>query len=488
MQKLTYTKYFYITVILSAVFFLIATSETSNAASLDEKSTEKNSTIHQPNIIIIFTDDMGYGDIGAYGSPNIKTPSLDRMANEGQKWTNFYSASSVCTPSRAGLLTGRLPIRSGLSANNKHYAVFFDDSTGGLPTSEITIAEMLKKKGYTTAAIGKWHLGHEPKFLPTNQGFDSYFGIPYSNDMNLVGPRSNEHLKNPKLEYFQVPLMRNNEIIEQPAQQQTITKRYTDEAIDFIDKNENKSFFLYLAHNLPHVPLYRSEEFIGKSKGGVYGDVIEEIDFGVGKILQTLRNKGLDQKTLVIFTSDNGPWLKYQEQGGSAGPFRDGKGTTWEGGLREPGIFWWPGTIKPAVIQGIGSTLDLITTVRSLTDSKLPNDRLYDGVDLSEVLTKKAHSPRDKVIYYRWDQVYAIRSGKFKAHFITESAFTKEHTLEVHNTPLLYNLDVDPGEKYNIADQYPEIVAKMTGLRKIHKSTVKPVKIQLPLRVAGEHK
>ncbi|MGJ8693562.1 MAG: sulfatase family protein [Thalassotalea sp.] len=488
MKNVFINKHLFTRIMLVTSISLLTACASMNADKTPH-SQEKSSVVSkQPNIIIIFTDDMGYGDIGVYGSANIKTPSLDRMANEGQKWTNFYAASSVCTPSRAGLLTGRLPIRSGLSADNKHYAVFFDDSLGGLPTSEITIAEMLKEKGYTTAAIGKWHLGHQPQFLPTNQGFDSYFGIPYSNDMNLVGPRSNEHLKNPKLEYFQVPLMRNNEIIEQPAQQQTITKRYTEEALEFIEKNTNKPFFLYLAHNLPHVPLYRSEEFVGKSQGGIYGDVIEEIDYGVGQILQKLRDKGLDRNTLVVFTSDNGPWLKYQEQGGSAGPLRDGKGTTWEGGIREPGIFWWPDTIKPAVVQGIGSTLDLITTISTLTDAKLPNDRLYDGVDLSEVLIKNANSPRNSLLYYRRDQLYAIRIGAFKAHFVTESAYTKTNTLEVHDTPLLYNLHVDPGEKYNIASDHPEIIAQMIALGKAHKASVKPVKVQLPKRVAGEHK
>ena len=297
-----------------------------------------------PNVIVIFTDDMGYGDIGVYGHPSIMTPNLDRMAFEGQKWTSFYSAANVCTPSRAALLTGRYPIRSGMSNDKRR--VLFPDSERGLPATELTIAEVLKEQGYHTAAIGKWHLGHLPAYLPTNHGFDYYYGIPYSNDMDRVNDVDRvEAFWNPKSEYFNVPLMRNTEIIERPADQTTITKRYTEEAIQFIEQHKDSSFFVYLAHNLPHVPLFASGDFLGTSERGLYGDVIEEIDWSVGRIMDYLRQEGLDQNTLVVFTSDNGPWVIFNEQGGSAGLLYGAKGTSYEGGVRVPGIFWWPGTM-----------------------------------------------------------------------------------------------------------------------------------------------
>src|SRR5688572_8626460 len=245
-----------------------------------------------PNFIIIFTDDQGYGDLGSFGHPTIRTPHLDRMAAEGQRWTSFYSADSVCTPSRAGLLTARLPVRSGMASGSPTVRrVLFPDSAGGLPGSEITIAEILKPRGYATAAIGKWHLGHLPEYLPMRQGFDSYFGIPYSNDMDWTGPDKERHQRtmNPKIEYWNVPLMRNDTIIERPAQQSTLTQRYTDEAIAFVRRNSDRPFFLYLAHSMPHMPLLPSEEFAGKSPRGRYGDVIEEIDWNVGRLLDTLR-------------------------------------------------------------------------------------------------------------------------------------------------------------------------------------------------------
>ncbi|MBT8185615.1 MAG: sulfatase-like hydrolase/transferase, partial [Eudoraea sp.] len=275
-----------------------------------------------PNFIIIFADDLGYGDLGVYGNPTIATPNLDRMAHEGQKWTNFYVAASVCTPSRAAILTGRLSIRSGMSSN-KH-RVLFPDSKNGLPAAEITIAEQLKQAGYNTACIGKWHLGHKERYLPTNNGFDYYFGIPYSNDMDKVTDlpywdywqQKDEDIKT---EHFNVPLIRNTEIIERPANQHTITKRYSEEAITFIKNNKEQPFFVYLAHNLPHIPLFVSQAFKGRSKRGLYGDVVEEIDHGVGKILTALKEEGLEDNTIVIFTSDNGPWLPFKNNGGSAG-------------------------------------------------------------------------------------------------------------------------------------------------------------------------
>ncbi|HET8737587.1 MAG TPA: sulfatase, partial [Pricia sp.] len=314
-----------------------------------------------PNFIIIFADDLGYGDLGVYGHPTIKTPNLDRMAYEGQKWTNFYAAASVCTPSRAALLTGRLPVRSGMASNE--HRVLFPDSKNGLPAAEITLAEQLKDVGYATACIGKWHLGHKEQYLPTNNGFDYYFGIPYSNDMNKTGGKNYKEAAKEgpsaiKIQDYNVPLMRNTEIIERPADQNTITKRYSEEAISFIKKNKEKPFLIYLAHNLPHIPLFASEEFLGKSKRGLYGDVVAEIDDGVGKILAALDEERLAENTIVVFTSDNGPWLPFKTHGGSAGLLRAGKGTTWEGGMREPAIFWGPTTVQPGRVDGLGSTLD----------------------------------------------------------------------------------------------------------------------------------
>ena len=330
----------------------IAGQQSAISADKDKRS--------QPNFIIIFADDMGYGDIGAFGNPTIKTPNLDRMAYQGQKWTNFYVAAPVSTPSRAALLTGRLPVRTGMSSEKRR--VLFPDSNGGLPPSEITLARLLKDHGYRTAAVGKWHLGHKSPFLPTDHGFESYFGIPYSNDMDKI--EKTDYFTLADMERYQaynVPLMRDDRIVERPADQRTITRRYTEEIIDKIRSYKKEPFFLYLAHSFPHIPLFRSGEFKDRSLAGIYGDVIEEIDWSVGRILETLKEEKIAENTLVIFTSDNGPWLTFKTHGGSAGLLRGGKGGTFEGGMREPTIFWWPGKIKPGVVMEIGTTMDLIT-------------------------------------------------------------------------------------------------------------------------------
>jgi len=433
------------------------------------------------NFIIIFCDDLGYGDIGVFGHPTILTPNLDHMAAEGQKWTNFYVAASVCTPSRAGLMTGRLPVRSGM-ANSKR-RVLFPDSNGGLPAEEITIAEILKEKNYATACIGKWHLGHLPRYLPTRQGFDYYFGIPYSNDMDRIAGKDSDVFYQPKSDYWNVPILRNEEIVERPADQNTLTRRYTEETIEFIKQHKGGPFFIYLAHNMPHVPLFRSKDFAGKSRRGLYGDVVEEVDWSVGQILQTLRQQGLAENTLVVFTSDNGPWLSHREQGGSAGLLREGKGMTWDGGMREPTIFWWPGTIHPAIITDMGSTLDLLPTFAGICGAPLPDDRPLDGYDLQGVLKEQKKSPRDIMFFYRGTELYAVRKGSFKAHFITEYAYVKDAQKTVHDPPLLYQLEYDPSEKYNVAGQYPDIVAEIQHLAEQHKAAMVMGKDQLDTRI-----
>jgi arylsulfatase A len=441
------------------------------------------------NFIVIFADDLGYGDLSSFGHPTIKTPNLDRMATEGQKWTNFYAGASVCTPSRAALLTGRLPIRSGMSSN-KH-RVLFTDSHNGLPSEEITLAEQLKKANYTTACIGKWHLGHKEDYLPLQHGFDYYFGIPYSNDMDVPEAVLKEKggywnvLRDPKnnqIKNFQVPLIKNNEIIERPADQNNITRRYSEETIKFIKKNKNKPFFIYLAHNLPHVPLFASKEALGKSSRGLYGDVVEEIDHGVGKILNTLKEEGLDKNTLVVFTSDNGPWTAYNEQGGSAGLLRAGKGTTWEGGMREPTIFWSPERISPGIVDKIGSTMDLFNTFSNIAGVSLPEDRILDSYDLSPLLFENKNTERDHLFYYRGTNLYAIRLGDFKAHYVTQGEYGQFGEKEIHNPPLLYNLNQDPSEQYNIALQHPDILQAMKNLVMAHQEKMIPGEDQLKNR------
>lgn len=433
----------------------------------------------RPNIVIIYADDLGYGDLGCYGHPTLRTPHLDRLAAEGMRFTSFYSAAEVCTPSRAALLTGRLPLRSGMCHDNRR--VLFTNSAGGLPANEITLAAALKKRGYATACIGKWHLGHLPQYLPTRHGFDSYFGIPYSNDMDRVAdPKLGRAVFfDPRVEYWNPPLMRGDKIVERPAEQTTLTRRYTEEAVRFIQGHKDAPFFLYLAHNMPHVPLFASKEFRGKSARGLYGDVVEELDWGVGQVLQALRAAGLERRTLVVFSSDNGPWLTFNEHGGSAGPLREGKGSTYEGGMREPGIFWWPGRVQAGVVaQDIASTMDVFTTCLKLAGATVPEDRVIDGLDLTPLLTGKGPGPRDVMFFYRGVQLYAVRKGPFKAHFITRSGYGPDKP-QPHDPPLLYHLGHDPGEKFDVARDHPEVIADIKKEVAAHQAKMKPGENQL---------
>ena len=434
---------------------------------------------NSPNYIVIFVDDMGYGDLGVYGNPTISTPHLDKMAYEGQKWTQFYSAASVCTPSRAALLTGRLPVRSGMASSKN--PVLFPNSLSGLPATELTLAEKLKEKNYKTAIVGKWHLGHTKNYLPNNHGFDYYFGIPYSNDMDKINNNnywSEYENKELSSESYNVPLMENFDIIERPVDQTTITSRYVDKTLQLINNYKNDNFFIYLSHNLPHIPLYASKRFLGKSKRGLYGDVIEEIDYGVGLIINELKKLNLDKKTIVVFTSDNGPWLVYKSHSGSAGLLRNGKGTTWEGGVRVPTIFWGA-NIKPGLINEIGSTLDIYTTFLALAKIDTQKNMIVDGYDLSETLLRKKESQRDEMFFYKGDELFAVRLGDFKLHLKTTDWFKEP---KKHNPPLLFNLNIDPSEKFNISSKNPEKVKEILELIKVHNLRLVRGKNQLDIR------
>lgn len=438
-----------------------------------------------PNFVVIFCDDLGYGDLGSFGHPTIRTPHLDRMAEEGQKWTQFYSADPVCTPSRAGLLTGRYPVRNGMSSVAR--VVLFPDSSGGLPQEEITLAEMLKQKDYATATVGKWHLGHLPQHLPMTQGFDSYYGIPYSNDMDKV-PNSPGYQRGdpdfyPDTTDYNVPLLEGHREIERPADQNTITRRFTEKAVEFIQANRDRPFFLYLAHSMPHIPLFVEEKFRGKSIRGLYGEVIEEIDWSVGQVLDTLRDLQLDKKTVAVFSSDNGPWLAFKTHGGSAGPLRAGKGTNFEGGQRVPTIFWGPGRIKPGVVDGMGSATDLMSTFASLAMVEPPKDRKMDSYDLSPALLGTGKSPRQEFFYWNRGVLHAVRSGPWKLHVQQRHPINYGRVVHLEK-PELYNVEKDISEAYDVADTHPEIVARLLEkFRKHEKDAEDSLPDQLAARI-----
>ena len=425
-----------------------------------------------PNFIIIFTDDQGYQDLGCFGSPDIATPCIDKMAAEGTRFTSFCVAAPVCTPSRAALLTGCYPQRVCLPN------VLFPGSKVGFSDGEVTLAELLKARGYATACVGKWHLGHLPQFLPTRHGFDSYFGVPYSNDMS-VDPTmavaddvvwregmTLERMRSEKPKRDWVPLLRGEKVVEYPADQTQLTTRYTEEAIKFITANRDKPFFLYLPHTMPHIPLFVSERFKGKSKRGLYGDVIEEIDWSTGQVLDAVRKLGLAENTCVVFTSDNGPWLIMKQNGGSALPLRDGKGTTYEGGMRVPCVMWWPGRIPAGKTCGeFASTLDILPTFARLAGTEAPKDRIIDGKDIWPLMAgaEGAKSPMEAFFYYRGYGLEAVRSGKWKLHLARKVGGGKGKAAQ-ERPAALYDLEADISEKNDVAAANPEVVKRLEEL------------------------
>jgi arylsulfatase A len=448
-----------------------------SSCSFQNVPVKNKSALSKPNVIIIFTDDQGYQDLGCYGSPKIKTPNIDKLAAGGIRFTNFYATASVCTPSRASLLTGKYSFGNGVGG------VIFPDRKA-LEPEQITIAEVLKTVGYRTACFGKWHLGDLDDHLPQNQGFDEYFGIPYSNDMFIGSThkfadtvrflndytldRAKDDQKFIKENYNDrkkiadrgikelVPLFEGNKIVEYPCDQSTLTPRLFDRAINFIEDNNDKPFFIYLTPSMPHVPLFVSEKFKNKSERGLYGDVIEEIDWYTGALIQALKDKKLDKNTIIIFTSDNGPWLGFKADSGSADPLRDGKFTNYEGGVRVPCILSWPGRWgQGKVSDEIVSSVDFFPTIANYAGAKFNN---VHGIDISSHLeNSKNKLPRDYVLYTKGTEVHGIRKGDWK--YLPYGGARNADTNK--STPELYNLKEDVSEKTNLYETRPELVQKL---------------------------
>ena len=453
-------------IVLQLLQFLMLVSIISCTSGKNQISDQKT-----PNIIIIFTDDQGYGDIGCYGATGFETPNLDKLASQGMRFTNHYSAQPVCSASRAGLLTGCYPNRIGIAG-----ALFPHDRIG-LNPDELTIAEMLKAKGYATAIFGKWHLGHHKKFLPLQHGFDEYVGVPYSNDMwpiNLDGTQDKPG--EGRGDYPHLPLVEGNEIIEEIktyAGQDKLTTLFTEKAVDFINRNYETPFFLYVPHSMPHVPLGVSDKFKGKSEQGMYGDVMMEIDWSVGQIVNALRDNKIEDNTIIIFTTDNGPWLNYGNHAGSSGGLREGKTTSWEGGQRVPFIIKWPGkTPEGVVCNKLSSTIDILPSIAEIVNADLPDNKI-DGISVTELWKGSFDvKPRKELFYYFGkNNLNAVRKGNWKLVF--PHTFRSYHALPGNNgkggprisvtvdSLELYNMMRDPGEEYNVLDLYPEIVEEL---------------------------
>jgi arylsulfatase A len=392
-----------------------------------------------PNFIIIMADDLGYGDIGCFGATDIRTPNIDRMAAEGMQFTSAYAASSICSPSRAALLTGRYPQRMGING------VFFPESYTGIPEYEITIAELLKTRSYKTGMIGKWHLGHLYPYLPLQTGFDEYFGIPFSNDMaGLV-------------------YLRDNKPVEMEVDQRFTTRLFTSESKNFIRKNQHNPFFLLLSYAMPHVPLYVPDELMGRSERGLYGDIIEELDMSVGEILHILDSLGIAENTLIIFTSDNGPWLVMRDHGGSPGILSGGKMYTFEGSMRVPTVIRWPGKIAEGQVYDDPVTLmDMFPTFAALSGTPIPQDRPIDGTDISPVLLGQDYEPYREFLYFYRDRLKGFRAGDWKVHLEHPGFAGGPGRIAIDPYPLsLFNLKNDPGEKLNLAGQQPQILQQL---------------------------
>ncbi len=426
----------------------------------------------RPNFIVVFCDDLGYADIGPFGAEGYQTPRLDQMAQEGMKFTDFYVGRSFCSPSRAALLTGCIPTRVGIGGN------FGPHSQDGLHPDEITLADLLQGNGYATACFGKWHLGHQPKFLPPAQGFDVYFGIPYSNDMWPFHPGVRHLPEAERLKRWpHLPLYEGTDIIQpqiMPADQTTLTKRLTDRAVEFIREHRQQPFFIYLANPQPHVPLFASDEFHGRTERGLFGDVLTEIDWQMGRLIDTLQRLDLDANTCIVFTSDNGPWLSYGDHAGSAKPFREGKGTNFEGGFRVPCVMRWPGKIPAGTrCQELTSTMDLLPSFAELASVPLP-DRVLDGRSIVPLMTGAAgaKSPHDAFYFYDGGHyLRAVRSGKWKLMFAQKynSPIPGNGGLPGTNqrrdlSQSLFNLEQDIGETTDVADQHPDVVALLENL------------------------
>ena len=429
-----------------------------------------------PNIVIIFCDDLGYGDIGPFGAKGYTTPNLDRMAAEGIRLTRFYVAQAVCSASRAAIMTGCYPNRIGISG------ALGPQSRIGISDEETTLAEIVKQRDYATAAIGKWHLGHHPQFLPVRHGFDRYFGLPYSNDMWPYHPELLKLEMNDRRKRFpELPVIENDRIANDnvTAEDQThLTTWYTERAVEFIDQNHQRPFFLYLAHSMPHVPLFVSDKFAGKTDRGLFGDVISEIDWSVGQVLETLKKHKLDERTLVIFTSDNGPWLSYGEHCGSAGPLREGKGTSWEGGIREPFIARWTGQIPAGSVSSEPAmTIDLLPTIAHLVGAELPGHKL-DGLNIWPLLSGEpsAKSPHSSLWHYYADnELQAVSSGRYKLYLPhtyrtlagragRNDGLPIPYEQRTLTEPQLYDLEADISETTDIAAAYPDIVKQLLAV------------------------